>query len=112
MFTELSKWREMQPHKITSKGVDKKSQVAAQTSLFNRIRRLDPPRDRLADLLFLDVPLRSAQGRMALRDMIILCKENPEVAYRPSLRPKEGHCPECAQEMNWSVPIPSQPWHS
>jgi hypothetical protein len=106
---ELSKWREVQPYKISSKGVDNSSQVSARPSFFNRIRQLDPPRDHLADLLFLDAPLRSTYGRTALRDMITLCKENPEVAYCPSLRPEEGRCPvlECAQEMDWSVPISS-----
>lgn len=57
----------------------------SRPSFFNRTRRLDPPRDRLALSLFLRVPLRSEEGRNALRDMIILYKENPKVAYRPSL---------------------------
>ncbi|KAL8936221.1 MAG: hypothetical protein Q9216_005048 [Gyalolechia sp. 2 TL-2023] len=75
---------------------------ASLSSYFNRIRRLDPPRDRLASLLFLNVPLRSAQGRSALQDMITLCKENPRVAYRPSLRPANGRCPvpQCARDMD------------
>ena len=71
-------------------------------SYFNRIRRLDPPRDRLASLLFLNLPLRTVQGRSALQDMITLCKENPPVAYRPSLRPEKGRCPvpQCARDMD------------
>jgi hypothetical protein len=60
---------------------------------FNRVRRLDPTRDRLASSLFLDVPLRSLQGRAVLQNMITLCEENPKFAYRLSLRPEHGRCP-------------------
>ena len=81
---------------------DEASQVASLPSYFNWIRRLDPPRDWLASLLFLNIPLRSMQGRSALQDMITLCKENPRVAYRPSLRPANGRCPvpQCARDMD------------
>ena len=99
---ELNKWQQIQPRKITSDTEDEAPQVANLPSYFNRIRRLDPSRDRLASLLFLNAPLRSVEGRTALQDMITLCKENPQVAYRPSLRPKHGHCPvsKCAQDMD------------
>ena len=93
MSKELSKWQQIQPRKIASNTEDEAPQVASLPSYFNRIRRLDPPRDRLASLLFLNVPLRSVQGRSALQDMITLCIENPRVAYRPSLRPENGRCP-------------------
>lgn len=68
---------------------------------------LDPPRDRLASSLFLYTPLRSAQGRSALQDMITLCLENPQVAYRPNLRPLNGRCSvlQCAQEMDRFVSV-------
>ena len=97
---ELSKWQEIQTHKVGS-NEDEASPVASRPSYFNRIRRLDPSRDRLASSLFLHIPLRSPQGRIALQDMITLCKHNPPVAYRPSLRPKNGCCPvpKCAREM-------------
>lgn len=102
---ELSKWQQIQPRKIASNTEDEAPQVASLPSYFNRIRRLDPSRDRLASSLFLNVPLRSVQGRSALQDMITLCEDNPRVAYRPSLRPENGHCPvsQCAREMDWFV---------
>lgn len=84
------------------RSIDEPPSVAYLPSYFNRIGRLDPPRDRLASLLFLDAPLRSIEGRTALQNMITLCKENPQVAYRSSLRPKSGHCPisRCAQDID------------
>ena len=99
---ELNKWQQIQPRKIASNTEDEVPQVASLPSYFDRIRRLDPPRDRLASSLFLNDPLRSVQGRSALQDMITLCEENPRVAYRPSLRPKDGHCPvpQCEREMD------------
>ncbi len=102
MSEELSKWQQIQPRKIASDTGDETTQVASLPSFFNRIRRLDPPRDRLASSLFLNVPLRSSQGRNALQDMITLCKDNPRVAYRPSLRPENRHCPvsQCARQMD------------
>lgn len=83
-----------------------RSQVFRAT--LNRIRRLDPPRDRLETSLFLNAPLHSAQGRSALQDMITLCEENPRVAYRPSSRPENGRCPvpQCAREMDRFVYFP------
>jgi hypothetical protein len=102
---ELNKWQKVQSRNLT----DDNSPVASRLSFFNRIRRLDPPRDRLASTLFLHVSLRSEEGRSALRDMIALYKDNPKVAYRPSLRPSHGHCPvaTCAQEMDTFVLPPS-----
>ena len=104
---ELNKWQEIQPRKITANAGDEAPQVASLPSYFNRVRRLDPPRDRLASSLFLDAPLRSPQGRGALQDMIMLCRENPQVAYRPSLRPKNGRCPmaKCARDVDRFVPL-------
>ena len=102
MSEELNKWQKAQSRKIKSDTDSEAPAVASLPSYFNRIRRLDPPRDELASLLFLEAPLRSMEGRRALEDMIRLCKENPLVAYRPSLRPKAGRCPTsgCAQEMD------------
>ncbi|KIW56900.1 hypothetical protein, variant [Exophiala xenobiotica] len=98
---ELSRWQEIQPRKVNQDTETEASPVASLPSFFGRVRRLDPPRDRLASSLFLDVPLRSPEGRAALQDMITLCQENPKVAYRPSLRPENGRCPvsTCAVEM-------------
>ena len=99
---ELNKWQKAQSRKIKSDTDSEVPAVASLPSYFNRIRRLDPPRDQLASLLFLEAPLRSTEGRRALEDMIRLCRENPQVAYRPSLRPKAGRCPisGCAKEMD------------
>ncbi|KIV87981.1 hypothetical protein PV10_09166 [Exophiala mesophila] len=98
---ELSRWQEIQPRKVNQDTEAETSPVASLPSFFSRVRRLDPPRDRLASSLFLDVPLRSPEGRASLQDMITLCRENPKVAYRPSLRPENGLCPvsACAVEM-------------
>lgn len=63
---ELSKWQQIQPRKIASDTEDEAPQVASLPSHFNRIRPLDPPRDRLESSLFLNAPLRSAQDRSAL----------------------------------------------
>lgn len=63
-------------------------------SYFNRVRHLDSSRDELALLLFLQVPLRSREGRSAIQNMIRIYQEIPKVAYRPSLRPENGRCPE------------------
>jgi len=103
---ELSLWQSIQPRKITSDANSLQSSVACLPSYFGRVRRLDPPRDRLASSLFLDVSLRSAQGQSALRDMITLCRLSPKVAYRPSLQPENGRCPvwTCGQEMDRFVP--------
>lgn len=102
---ELSKWQKIQPRKITSEPASEASTVANLPCYFNRVRRLDPPRDMLAELLFLNVSLRSYEGRAALQAMITLCKENPKVAYRPSLRPKNGLCPAmgCGRDMTTYV---------
>jgi len=85
---ELQKWQESQPYNVNDK-----SSIMSRLTFFDRIRHLDPSRDKLASLLFLEVPLRSPEGRAAIHNMITLYKENPRVAYRPSLKPKDGHCP-------------------
>jgi hypothetical protein len=51
-----------------------------------------PKRDRLASSLFLVVPLRSAEGRNVLCDMIALCRQDTEVASRPGLEPEKYRC--------------------
>jgi hypothetical protein len=103
---ELSLWQSIQPCKISSEANDVQSSVACLPSYFSRVRRLDPPRDRLASSLFLETSLRSAEGQSALCDMITLCKPTPEVAYRPSLHPEKGCCPvlTCGREMDRYVP--------
>ena len=101
MSDELSQWQAIQPRKIALEGAKPEPSVGPRSNFFNRVRHLDPPRDRLASSLFQHVSLRSPQGRIALHDMITLCRENPQVAYRPSLRPVNGRCPvpSCARTM-------------
>jgi hypothetical protein len=101
MSDELRQWQAIQPQKIVLEGARPEPSVGQRSNFFNRVRFLDPPRDRLASSLFKHVSLRSPQGREALRDMITLCRENPQVAYRPSLQPENGRCPvsTCARIM-------------
>ncbi|KAH8800740.1 hypothetical protein F5884DRAFT_535563 [Xylogone sp. PMI_703] len=97
MSEELTKWQRIQSDKELE---DSKHNIASKPTFFNRTRYLDPLRDRLASSLFLNVTLRSEDGRRALRDMIALCTEKVEVAYRPSSHPENGCCPVCGQEMD------------
>ena len=94
---ELSKWQIAQSHTANNPG----DSVADRITHFNRIRRLNPPRDQLSTLLFLSVPLRSKEGRSAVRNMITLYRDTGRVAYRPSLQPHEGRCPvgACGKDM-------------
>ena len=81
MSDELKKWQKLQSRNI----LNEKASAMSRPSFFNRTHRLDLSRDRLTSSLFLRVPLYNKEGRNALRDMIILYKENPKVAYCLSL---------------------------
>ena len=85
---ELRKVQRLQPKKCTSK-TDKSILTDDHRTRFNRIRRLMPERDRLASSLFVVTPIRSEEGRAALRDMIELCRQDTEVAFRPGLEPEK-----------------------
>ncbi|KAI9776699.1 MAG: hypothetical protein M1839_009426 [Geoglossum umbratile] len=100
LVTELRKCQKNQPLNLAL--AHETDSFTCPPTYFDRVRFLDPPRDRLASSLFLNIPLRSEGGRVSLRDLIALCKENPEVGYRPSLQPKMGHCPvaECGLRMD------------
>src|SRR5260370_38989174 len=107
MSEKLSKWRDIQHGdrdtylKDTDlKDTDLKDDVASRPALFNRIRHLDPLRNRLASSLFKNDPLRSPAGIEVLRDMIALYNENVQYAYRPSSCPKNSCCPECCKSMD------------
>jgi hypothetical protein len=102
MSEELSKWRDIQhgDRDTDLKDTDLKDDVASRPALFNRIRHLDPLRNRLASSLFKKDPLRSTAGIEVLHDMIALYKENVQVAYRPSSCPKNGCCPVCDKSMD------------
>lgn len=60
---------------------------------------MQPERKRLARLLPLSVPLRSAEGISALENLIALRKNDSRVAYQDVLQPVEGRCVACAQEI-------------
>ena len=49
-------------------------------------------RHRLASSMLLVAPLRSSKGRRVLYDMIGLCKQEAEVAFRLGLEPDKCHC--------------------
>ena len=102
MSEELNKWQKTQSRKINPDRDSEAPAVASLPSYFNRICRLDPPHDWLASLLFLEAPLHSLDGWRALEDMINLYRENPQVAYCPSLRPENGCClvSGCAKEID------------
>ena len=53
-----------------------------------------PERDRLASSLFTVASIRSDEGRAVLHDMIELCRQDTEVAFRPGLEPEKCHCSE------------------
>jgi hypothetical protein len=100
---ELKKWQKLQRHYIKPDADGVTHTVTSLSTYFNRIRRLDSRRNWLATSLFLEEPLRSVECRRALDDMISLCKENPPVAYRPSLSPDDGCCPGCRRRMERQV---------
>ncbi|KAI9774214.1 MAG: hypothetical protein M1839_001760 [Geoglossum umbratile] len=99
VVAELRKCQKNQPLNLaTADGIDS---FIRPLTYFDRVRFLDPSRDRLASSLSLNVPLRSEEGRASLHDLITLCKENPEVGYRPSLQPKMGRCPVAEWACKW-----------
>jgi hypothetical protein len=49
-------------------------------------------RDRLASSLFVVTPIRNKKGRAALRDIIKLCRQDTEVAFRPDLELGKYRC--------------------
>ena len=102
MSEELSKWRDIQQgdRDTDSEDTDLEDNVASRPAFFNRIRHLNPLRDRMASSLFKNKPLRSPAGIEVLRDMIALYKEDVQVAYRPSSCPKNGCCPVCSECMD------------
>ena len=65
MSEALSKWQKIRPRKIKPDTDSGAHAVASLPSYFSRARRLDPLRDRLASLLFLEAPLRSLEARRA-----------------------------------------------
>jgi hypothetical protein len=66
---------------------------------FNRVvLHMVPERARLAQILSLQVPLRSPQGILAFQDLIALLTSDSRVAYQDVLRPIKGQCaaPSCS----------------
>lgn len=108
---ELKKRRQSQPRNHQPHGAHEPSQGDRHRSFFGRVRHMMPERDRLARTLFQPVPLRSPEGRSALRDLIALYKDDCRVAYQPVLRPISGYCPvsSCARPIQRLVsPFPFQ----
>ncbi|PGH27131.1 hypothetical protein AJ80_01087 [Polytolypa hystricis UAMH7299] len=62
-------------------------------TLFDRVAHLMPERRRLASLLPLPVPLRSPEGRQALKDMIAICRQKNSVPDHPALKANNDCCP-------------------
>lgn len=67
---------------------------------FCRIEHMIPERRRLAKSLLMTVPLRSQEGRSALQDLVSLRQNDCSVAYQDVLRPVDGRCKGCHQEMS------------
>ncbi len=89
---ELHKWQKLQPSNVPF-SADGNDLIGYQRTQFHRTRCLMPERDRLASSLFLVAPIRSDEGRAVLRDMIALCQQKTEVAFRPGLEPEKCSCP-------------------
>ena len=49
-------------------------------------------RDRLVSSLFVVTPIRSKEGRAALRDIIKLYRQDIKVTFRPGLEPGKYRC--------------------
>ena len=112
VFEKLSKWQQIQSHKIVSNTENEAPQVASLLSYFNWIYHLNLLCDQLTSLLFLNISLHSVQSCSALQNMITLCKENLWVVYCSSLWPENDHCsvPQCVRKflkclivVNWLI---------
>lgn len=95
---ELKKYRENSKRVHPAQREDQGRDGGRRTH-FDRIRHMMPERDRLARTLFLREPLRSSHGISAMQDLIALRTNDSRVAYQEALRPKDGHCGVCHQEM-------------
>ncbi len=89
---ELRKCQNDQPCKPASNTAEGTHMMAYHRLRFARVSRLMGERNRLASSMFLVASLRSADGRRILHDMISLCKQEAEVAFRPGLEPDKCHC--------------------
>ena len=87
---ELKRLRKLQPNKPKSATSDPNG--LHEESLFYYRRRVMPERDYLATVLSQRIELRSSEGRRAVEALESLCRSKDSVAYRSSLRPKNGKC--------------------
>jgi len=85
---ELAKCRKLQPNKL----------LGHHRTLFQRVRSFMPERDCLANSLLIVAPLRSDEGRAALRDMIALPQQNTEIPSRPGLEFDKCCCRESEKQ--------------
>lgn len=72
---------------------DEPPNISSPANTFSLIRRFMPARDRLANLSSVTADLDSAEGLAALKDIVSLCIDDPQVAYRPEEYPIDGRCP-------------------
>ena len=83
---ELTQCRKLQPNKLLSRAERQEIESTGyHRTLFQRMRPFMPERDRLADTLLPVAPLRSDEGRAALRDMIALLQQDSEILSHPGL---------------------------
>ena len=98
----LQAWRKER----SSKHTHDTSFVDHRRTRFNRVKHLMPERGRLSSSLFRSTTLRSVEGQAVIRDLISLYKDDSQVAYYPSMRPRLGQCPSrrCGLKMDRFVP--------
>ncbi|KAF2685016.1 hypothetical protein K458DRAFT_301100, partial [Lentithecium fluviatile CBS 122367] len=86
--------REEQPARPAGK-VDayRKECTGRHRTIFQRVRKLMPVRDRLASSMFTEATIRSDEGKAVLKDLVELYLQEEEVAFRPGLELDKCHCP-------------------
>ncbi|KAM5468020.1 hypothetical protein MauCBS54593_005303 [Microsporum audouinii] len=90
---ELDKWQKQQILDCKHGTKDEGPSALSYLESFERISHLMPERKRLSKLLFMPVPLRSLEGRQAIKDMVTLCQKGRAVSDHPALMPENGRCP-------------------
>ncbi|EGE02373.1 hypothetical protein TEQG_01412 [Trichophyton equinum CBS 127.97] len=82
---ELDKWQKQQILDCKPGAKDEDSSALSYLESFERVSHLMPERKRLSKLLFMPVPLRSPEGRQAIKDMVTLCQKGSAVSDHPAL---------------------------
>jgi hypothetical protein len=90
---ELTQCRKLQSNKLLSRAERQKIESTSyHRTLFQRMRPFMPEKDRLADTLLAVTPLRSDEGRVALRDMIALLQQDSEILPYSGLKLDKCYC--------------------